>query len=181
PAELARRARDAGVRLVTTYGMSETCGGCVYDGVPLDGVKVETASDGRIRLAGPVLARGYRLRPDLTADAFDHGWFITADAGRIGSDGRLTVTGRMDEVAVTGGINVPLAVVDSAVSEHPLVSEACAVSVPDAEWGERIVVAVVPSDLGDLPGLESVRAHVLRGLPAAYAPKELIVVDVLPR
>ena len=181
PTELVERARQCGVRLVPTYGMSETCGGCVYNGVPLDGVKVETAGDGRIRLAGPMLARGYRLRPDLTADAFDHGWFITADAGRIGPDGRLEITGRMDEVAVTGGVNVPLAAVDAAVSEHPQVTEACAVALPDAEWGERIVVAVIAADPDDPPTLESVRTLILRGLPAAYAPKELIVVDDLPR
>jgi o-succinylbenzoate---CoA ligase len=181
PSELAEQARAAGVRLVTTYGMSETCGGCVYDGVPLDGVKVETADDGRIRLAGPVLARGYRLRPDLTADAFDHGWFVTADAGRFGLDGRLDVTGRMDDVAVTGGVNVPLAAVDAAVADHPQVAEACAVALPDAEWGERIAVALIAAAPGEPPTLDAIRAHVLRGLPAAYAPKELTVVDDLPR
>ncbi len=180
PAELVERARDAGVRLVTTYGMTETCGGCVYDGFPLDGVKAEVGADDRIRLAGPVLARGYRFRPDLTADAFADGWFVTLDAGRLGSDGRLHVTGRIDDVAVTGGVNVPLSVVDAAVADHPQVAEACAVTVPDVTWGERIVAGIV-ADGTAAPSLSAVREHVTRSLPAAYAPKELVVLDALPR
>src|SRR5690606_6266591 len=179
PAELVERARDAGVRLVTTYGMTETCGGCVYDGVPLDGVKVEVGADHRIRLAGPVLAHGYRLRPDLTADAFAHGWFITCDAGRLDIDGRLQVAGRIDDIAVTGGVNVPLSVVDAAVGDHPQVAEACAVAVPDVSWGEKIIAAIVAE--GPAPTLAAIREHVTRTLPAAYAPKELVVLDALPR
>jgi O-succinylbenzoic acid--CoA ligase len=177
--DLVARARSAGVELVTTYGMTETSGGCVYDGVPLDGVKVEVGPDGRIRLAGPMLANGYRLRPDLTSEAFAHGWFITSDAGRLDAAGKLHVTGRIDDMAITGGVNVPLAAVDSAVASHPNVAEACAVALPDAEWGERIVVAIV-ADSGGAPTLESVRAHVTKSLPTAYAPKELIVVETLP-
>ena len=177
--DLVARARGAGVEVVVTYGMTETCGGCVYDGVPLDGVEVEVGTDGRIRLAGPMLANGYRLRPDLTKDAFAHGWFITSDAGRLDAEGRLHVTGRIDDVAITGGVNVPLAAIDAAVASHPDVEEACAVAVPDAEWGERIVVAIVGAAEGP-PSLESVRTHVTKSLPSAYAPKELIVVDTLP-
>jgi O-succinylbenzoic acid--CoA ligase len=177
--DLVARARAAGVQLVTTYGMTETCGGCVYDGIALEGVKVEVGPDERIRLAGPMLAFGYRLRPELTSDAFAHGWFITADAGRIDADGRLHVIGRIDDIAITGGVNVPLAAVDAAVTSHPEVENACAVALPDAEWGERIVVAVVAA-AGCSPTLKSVRAHVMKSLPTAYAPKELIVVDALP-
>jgi O-succinylbenzoic acid--CoA ligase len=159
--------------------MTETCGGCVYDGLALDGMKVEVGPDGRIRLAGPMLALGYRLRPDLTSDAFAHGWFITADAGRTDAEGKLHVIGRIDDIAITGGVNVPLSAVDIAVTSHPEVEHACAVALPDAEWGERIVVAVVAGP-GCSPTLESVRAHVMKSLPAAFAPKELIVVDALP-
>ncbi len=176
---LIAQARAAGVQLITTYGMTETCGGCVYDGFPLDGVKVEIAPDGRIQLAGPMLASGYRLQPDPTTDAFAHGWFITSDAGRLDAEGKLHVTGRIDDMAITGGVNIPLAAVDTAVASHPEVEEACAVALPDAEWGERIVVAVV-AGAGGPPTLESVRDHVTRSLPTPYAPKELIVVDALP-
>lgn len=177
--DLIAQARAAGVHLVATYGMTETCGGCIYDGVPLDGVKVEIGTDGRIRLAGPMLASGYRLRPDLTSDAFAHGWFITSDAGRLDAEGRLHVIGRVDDMAITGGVNVPLAAVDAAVASHPDIIDGCAVALPDAEWGERIVVAIVAGTDGP-PSLESVRAHVMKSLPTAYAPKELIVVDTLP-
>jgi O-succinylbenzoic acid--CoA ligase len=177
--DLITRARAAGIQLVPTYGTTETCGGCVYDGIALEGVKVEVGPDERIRLAGPMLALGYRLRPELTNDAFAHGWFVTADAGRIDADGRLHVIGRIDDIAITGGVNVPLAAVDAAVTSHPEVENACAVALPDAEWGERIVVAVVAA-AGCSPTLKSVRAHVMKSLPTAYAPKELIVVDALP-
>lgn len=176
---LLDRARKAGVEIVTTYGMTETCGGCVYDGVPLDGVRVELAADGRIRLAGPTLAHGYRLRPDLD-DAFGDGWFTTSDLGSLDGDGRLTVLGRADDVAVSGGENVPLAAVDLAVASHPDVAEALSVAVPDAEWGERVVVAVVPADPGQPPSLDDIRAHVRERHPVAYAPKELHVLDALP-
>ena len=86
PPALLARARDAGVRAVTTYGMSETCGGCVYDGVPLDGTTVRADLDGRLWLGGPTLATGYLGRPDLTAAAFQAAedgirWFRTDDVG----------------------------------------------------------------------------------------------------
>jgi len=177
---LLDRAREAGVRVVTTYGMTETCGGCVYDGFPLDGIRLATTDDGRVRVAGPTLARGYRLRPDLTAEAFADGWFTTADVGRVHPDGRLEVCGRVDDVAVSGGVNVPLAAVDAVVGEHPGVAAVVAVALPDDDWGQRVVAVLVPRDPDHPPTLESVRAHVTRRAPAAHAPKELVVVDELP-
>ncbi|MBD0293463.1 MAG: AMP-binding protein [Jiangellaceae bacterium] len=180
PPVLLERARATGVRLVTSYGMTETCGGCVYNGVPLDGVRVETTADRRVRIAGPVLAHGYRLRPDLTAAAFRDGWFTTSDLGRMDDTGRLHIFGRMDDVAVSGGVNVPLPAVDELLAQHPAVAAAAAVAVPDADWGQRIVAAVVAADPAVPPSLESIRAHVLRTAPAAYAPKSVLVVDALP-
>lgn len=179
--ELLDRARRAGVTIITTYGATETCGGCVYDGVPLDGVETDVRFDGRIRLRGPVLASGYRLNPELTEEAFAGGWFVTADIGHDTPDGRLEVVGRIDDVAVSGGVNVPLAAVDRHVASHPGVSEALAVALPDPEWGQRIVVAAVPRDPADPPRLQSIRAHVARNAPAAYCPKDLVIVDALPQ
>ena len=90
PAGLRAEAAAAGARVITTYGMSETCGGCVYDGEPLDGVSARIGPAGRIRLAGPVLFSGYRGRPGLTAAALDGGWFVTSDVGEVDARGRLT-------------------------------------------------------------------------------------------
>ncbi|NEE00314.1 AMP-binding protein [Phytoactinopolyspora halotolerans] len=178
--DLLERARDAGVTVVTTYGSTETAGGCVYDGVPLDDVEIDITDDGRIRLAGPMLASGYRLNSQLSADVFADGWFTTADAGHFTPDGRLEVVGRIDDVAVSGGVNVPLAAVDRLVAAHPAVREALAVAVPDPEWGQRVVVGVVAADPAHPPRLESIREHVIRQAPTAYAPKELIGLDRLP-
>lgn len=169
PAPLLARARAAGVRAVTTYGMSETSGGCVYDGVPLGGVRVRTADAGSsadaradqartgvVELSGPVLAEGYVGDPEATAAAFRTDpdgtrWFRTSDLGRLAGaahpDGvRLTVLGRADDVILTGGINVAPAAVEDVLTEH-LASlgapgEACVVGVPDAEWGQAVVAVV---------------------------------------
>jgi O-succinylbenzoic acid--CoA ligase len=177
PEALVARAREAGVRVVTTYGMSETSGGCVYDGEPLDGVRVDVTG-GVIRLGGPVLASGYRLRPDLTAAAFADGWFTTNDLGEL-RGGRLTVIGRADDVVVTGGEKVAPAAVEAALSTHPAVAEAVVVGVPDDEWGQR-VVAVVRLVPGARLALDEAREHVAAVLPRAAAPRELRVVDALP-
>ena len=174
PALLAQ-ARAAGVRVVTTYGMSETSGGCVYDGVPLDGVRVDVR-DGRVRLAGPVVARGYRLRPDLTRAVFDGDAFSTGDLGRL-DGGVLHVLGRADDVVVSGGHKVPPAAVEAALATHPSVVEAAVTGEPDPEWGARVVAHVVLR--GPLT-LAEVRDHVAASLPRAWAPRELREVAALP-
>jgi len=177
PAALLAEARAAGVLVVTTYGMSETSGGCVYDGTPLDGVEVRLEA-GRVVLSGTVVARGYRLRPDLTALCFrGDGGFTTSDLGRLRQDGTLQVLGRADDVIVTGGENVPPAAVVARLEEHPAVVEVAVVGVPDPEWGERVVaVAVLSAELS----LAQAREHVALRLPRAYAPRELRVVPSLP-
>lgn len=182
PERLLDDARRAGVTVLTTYGMSETCGGCVYDGRPLDGVVADVRADGRIRLAGPVLAAGYRLRPDLTAAAFtvDAGrrWHVTPDVGRLADDGTLEVLGRADDVAVSGGVNVPLAAVERALAAHPDVTGVACLAAPDPEWGERVVAFVTVA--GRAPTLAELRDHVAATRPRAWAPRELVVLDELP-
>jgi o-succinylbenzoate---CoA ligase len=174
---LLTRARDAGVRVVTTYGMTETAGGCVYDGVPLDGVRVRVR-DGGVELAGPVLASGYRLDPGATAEAFADGWFRTRDAGRL-DDGRLTVTGRLDDVVVTGGVNVAPQAVEAVLREHPDVADAVVFGRPDDEWDTRVVAAVVPA-AGASPALPELRTWVVERLGAPAAPRELHLIDTVP-
>ncbi|MGH3423998.1 MAG: AMP-binding protein, partial [Nocardioidaceae bacterium] len=180
PPGLVDRAR-AVTTVLTTYGMSETCGGCVYDGVPLAGVSAEIGADGRVRLSGPVLAAGYRLRPDLTAKAFEtragQRWHVTPDLGRWADD-TLQVLGRADDVAVCGGVKVPLQAVEQAVTEHPGLAAGACVAVADAEWGERVVAHVVARSAP--PSLEELRDHVARTLPRTWAPRELVVRAELP-
>jgi O-succinylbenzoic acid--CoA ligase len=175
PALLAR-ARAEGVAVVTTYGMTETAGGCVYDGRPLAGVGVRV-TDG-VELAGPQLALGYRLDPAATAEAFQDGWFRTRDAGTL-DHGRLTVHGRLDDVVISGGVNVVPAAVEAALREHPDVADAVVFGRPDDEWGQRVVAAVVPT-AGRLPDLDGLRSWVAARLGAPAAPRALHLLDVLP-
>ncbi|HWC80932.1 MAG TPA: AMP-binding protein [Pseudonocardiaceae bacterium] len=143
--QLGDRAADAGVRVVRAYGMSETASGCVYDGMPLDGVRVRLAGDaGRVEISGPVLANGYRRAPELTAAAFVDGWFVTGDAGVRHADGRLEILGRTDDLINTGGVKVAPVLVERALGAVAGVREACVVGVPDERWGQAVVAAVVP-------------------------------------
>jgi O-succinylbenzoic acid--CoA ligase len=175
---LRARCVDAGVRVVHTYGMSETCGGCVYDGVALDGVAVRVAADGRVHLAGPVLFDGYDGDPEATAQVLRDGWFVTSDLGRVDDDGRLQVLGRVDDVVVSGGINVALPAVTQALAGLEGVRDAVAVGVPDAEWGHAVVACLVPS--GPVPSLADVREHVAASLPRTWAPRAVVALDALP-
>ncbi|TFV76965.1 AMP-dependent synthetase [Blastococcus sp. CT_GayMR19] len=176
PALLAR-ARAKGVAVVTTYGMTETAGGCVYDGRPLAGVGMRVTDC--VELAGPQLASGYRLDPAATAEAFRDGWFRTRDAGTLDDGGRLTVHGRLDDVVISGGVNVAPAAVEAALREHPDVADAVVFGRPDAEWGQRVVAAVVPA-AGAAPSLEALRPWVTQRLGAPAAPRALEVVDAFP-
>jgi o-succinylbenzoate---CoA ligase len=173
--DLRRRAEDAGVRVVATYGSSETAGGCVYDGVPLDGVAVAVGAEGRIRIAGPVLFDGYDGDPALTAASLVDGWFLTSDAGRLDEDGRLQVLGRLDDVVVSGGVKVPLPAVAARLRAHPDVAAAEVLGVEDPEWGQRVVAFVVGAlDRG------AARDWVAERHPRSWAPRDVVVVDALP-
>ena len=176
-AGLLARAWREGVPVVTTYGMTETAGGCVYDGEPLDGVRVRV-TDG-VELAGPTLALGYRLDPAATEAAFVGGWFRTRDAGALDADGRLTVTGRLDDVVITGGVNVAPAAVEAALREHPDVADAVVFGRPDPTWGQRVVAAVVPAP-GATPELPTLRDWVADRLGRPAAPRQLHVLRAVP-
>lgn len=175
---LLTRAREAGLRVVRTYGMTETAGGCVYEGISLPGVDVELEADGRIRIAGQMLASGYLGRPELTDERFvQQGttrWLRTDDLGEI-SHGNLRVLGRLDDVIITGGENVAPAVVEAAIESLPGVEDVVVVGVPDAEWGQRIVALVVgPADPA------TVRAHVAEQCGRAAVPKAIHTVEAVP-
>ncbi|WP_228489120.1 AMP-binding protein [Raineyella fluvialis] len=178
PALLAH-LRAAGLRLVTTYGMSETSGGCVYDGRPLDGVDVRAQADGRLAICGPVLFSGYLGRPDLTAEVLrvDDGrpTLLTGDRGEVAPDGTVRVLGRLDDVVISGGLNVDLAAVQVAVRRVLGTSDAVALGVPDSVWGTRVVVVTtVRTSLAQLrDALSPVLAH-------HALPRGLSRLDVLP-
>jgi o-succinylbenzoate---CoA ligase len=180
PATLLAAARAAGARVVTTYGMTETCGGCVYDGVLLDGVLVRTGDGGLIHIGGPVVFSGYRNRPDLTASALDGGWFVTADVGQLNPDGHLAVRGRADEMINTGGDKVAPAEVVAILEECPGVREAAVFGEPDPEWGERVTAAVVATNPAAPPRLAELRAAVRQRMPAYATPKALLLVPAIP-
>lgn len=136
-ASLAEQARAAGIRLVVTYGMTETCGGCVYDGVPIGGAEIEVAPDGRITLSGPMVALGY-----AGSEPFE-GRFVTADAGKLAREvdtgrERLDVLGRIDGAVTTGGVTVIPEVVEAEM-ERAGFGASIVVGVPDATWGQALV------------------------------------------
>ncbi|EID16149.1 o-succinylbenzoate--CoA ligase [Mycolicibacterium phlei] len=179
PAGVAEKAAAAGIPVVRTYGMSETAGGCVYDGLPLDGVRVRI-DDGRVVLGGPTVAKGYRnpVTPDPFAEL---GWFRTDDVGTVDDSGRLTVLGRADDAISTGGLTVMPHLVESAIGTHEAVAECAVFGVPDERLGQRVVAAVVVAPGHDAPTVADLRAHVGARMDATAAPREIHVVDELPR
>ncbi|MEV5323449.1 AMP-binding protein [Nonomuraea fastidiosa] len=174
---LLERARELGARVVTTYGSSETSGGCVYDGRPLDGVDVKIGDDGLIRIAGPVLFSGYRF--DRPPAPLDGGWFVTSDLGDL-DGGRLRVLGRADDVINTGGEKVVAGVVTAVLATHPEVADVAVIGVPDPEWGELVTAVVVPADPDAPPTLSQLRAYCRDRLPPHAAPRDLRLMSRLP-
>lgn len=174
-----RAARAAGVKVVTSYGMTETCGGFVLDGIPVPGARVKVAADGEILVQGPMLTSGYRLDPVGTRAALRDGWFHTGDVGAIDEAATLHVVGRRDDVIVTGGEKVVPSDVERALGSHPALREAVVVGVPDDEWGEAVVAFVVAD--GPSPSTAELQALVARHGPRHWVPKEIRVTDDLPR
>lgn len=173
-AEVRERAEEQGIRVVQTYGMSETCGGCVYDGRPLAGVEVRIGGDEQVLLRGPVLFDGYDGEPERTAAAFRDGWFVTSDIGHWTPEGHLAIDCRVDDVVISGGVKVPGPAVARALLGHPLVNEVEVVGVPDDEWGQRVVAVVTASGPVELDELRDLVE------PRSWAPRQLVLVDALP-
>jgi O-succinylbenzoic acid--CoA ligase len=172
---LLERAKDAGVTLVRTYGMTETCGGCVYDGVPLPGVDVTVGADGVVRIAGPVLFDGYR---DGGASGLSGGALTTSDLGHWDDAGLLHVDGRLDNVVISGGVNVPAETVERALASVDGIGDVAVVGITDAEWGERVVAVVTGADV---PPLESLRGALREQLPDSWLPRQVVRLDALPQ
>jgi O-succinylbenzoic acid--CoA ligase len=182
PGDLLAEARRAGWRVVTTYGMSETCGGCVYDGVPLEGVRVRLSEpDSVIEIAGPVLFSGYLgpLSPGPAREPRDV-WFRTSDLGSWAADGRLLVRGRADDLINSGGEKVFPGEIEAALGRCAGVADVVVIGLPDAEWGEAVTAFVVPADAADPPDLGRLKSHVRQVLSAHAAPRRLVVVPEFP-
>jgi o-succinylbenzoate---CoA ligase len=184
PDGLVARGAGRGVRIVRTYGMTETCGGCVYDGLPLPGVRVAIGVGGLIRLAGPLLARGYlgeqpHTGPPSANPGFSGAWFTSSDLGHLDSAGVLHVLGRADDVIISGGVNVAPQSVEAVLSGHPGIAESAVIGRPDPEWGQEVVAVLVPKgaplDPAELRGLVTTR------LGRAHAPRDFLIVEALPR
>ena len=179
PRPVLDAAASAGITVVRTYGMSETAGGCVYDGVPLDGVRLRVDADGRIVLGGATLANGYRNPPDPDPFA-EPGWFRTDDIGAVDDSGVLSVLGRADEAISTGGLTVLPQPVEAALRTHPAVADCAVFGLDDERLGQRVVAAIVVADGCAPPSLDTLRAHVMHTLDRTAAPRELHIVDALP-
>lgn len=206
-AQLLEQAKAAGIKVVTTYGMSETCGGCVYDGQPLPGVSMDVdQATGAIWLSGPMLATGYLGDEELTKRCFvsrpqahcgggagsgagagepARRWFITSDRGQI-VDGRLQVLGRLDDVIISGGIKVEPGPIEALLALNPLVSECAVVGLPDPTWGQAVTAVVVPASTPGLGRVDQgaivaqIRVYLEQKLSGAQCPKQVLLADALP-
>lgn len=179
---LLRQAREAGVSVVTTYGSTETCGGCVYDGQPLEGVEV-AIEDGRILLGGGVVADGYLDDPQRSAATFrEHQgkrWYRTEDLGEFDDAGRLRVLGRADDVIITGGLKVSAAALTDQLQQLPGVRELFVTGADDPEWGQRVVAAVV-LEPGSDAGETTLRAAAKELVAPHAVPKRMLVMSEFP-
>ena len=165
--ELRAQGVAAGINVVTTYGMSETSGGCVYDGIALDGVAFEITSDGRIKISGPVLAEVER----------ENGWFVTNDLGKI-VDGKLQIIGRTDDVIISGGENISLKAIEEQINREFPELLVAAFSTPDNKWGQALHIAVQSQD-------ENIKSEIsevlIKSIGNHAKPKSVLLLDKLPQ
>ena len=166
--------------VVTTYGMTETGGGVVYNGQPLDNVEIRIV-DGEIYLRCPMLMRAYR---DDQTISIEDGWYATGDIGETDDNGKLSVHGRQSDMIITGGENVWPSVVENSLASHPIVDQVFVRGMPDTTWGQRVVVYVVLNDsaqTSEAKLLSDLREHVKQSLPAFCAPQQIVVLAEIPR
>ena len=181
PAALLDAAREAGLKVVTTYGSAETCGGCVYDGSPLDGVRIMLDDDGQVLLGGDTVASGYLDAPEATAEAFfeEDGtrWYRTNDLGELAPDGTLTVLGRADDVIITGGVKASAAFIQAELEKFDGVTAAFVAGVPSREWGQAVAAYVAVEDSSP-ESIADYKAHCQESL-GNLAPKTVLTTDGL--
>lgn len=187
-AELIECARANGIRIVATYGMTETCGGCVYDGVPQAGVEVRVVDregQSRIAIAGAPLMTRYLDGDSPFFEESGRTWLLTGDVGRINGGGIVSVHGRTDDVIVTGGLSVAPVPVQDALLSSPELTDAWVTSTPDEKWGHVITALIVPHHLptnhSEMEELSKrLRTHVGETIGRAHAPRRFVALEHLP-
>ena len=172
---VSQLAKEARINVVTTYGMTETCGGCVYNGTPISGVEVDTR-DGRIRIKSPTIASTYLNDEEAWNNAMDDGWFVTNDLGTL-VDGKLTVAGRADDVMISGGEKISLSAIEHALQKKFTENEFAAFGVPDAEWGSALHIAIAGDNLVSTQELSS---YLEENLGVVAKPKGFLILSTLP-
>jgi O-succinylbenzoic acid--CoA ligase len=181
-AGLAELAAGRGGRTVSTYGLTETCGGIAYGGRLFDGTRARIASNGGIELHGPTIMEGYRHDPAATAAAFTlDGWLRTGDAGEVERDGRLRVDGRSDEAIRTGAETVWPEEVEIALRDHRKVKDVAVTGRPHPEWGQQVVAFVVPMQSDDPPSLEELREHAAERIARFKSPRAVVLMSDISR
>jgi len=171
----ARPPADRPPHCIATYGLTETGSGVVYNGKPLNSVEIEIR-DGEVHVRGPMLLRCYR---DGTSPLTRDGWLPTGDLGFLRDDGSLHVEGRRGDVINTGGEKVWPDDVERQLIQHPDIHDVAVTGLPDNEWGQ-IVAAFVVSARPNL-SLDEIRAHCRAQLPGYALPKQLELVEAIPR
>ena len=172
--------------------MTETCGGCVYDGIPLPGIMVRTLEwDGaeRVAIAGPVLLTRYLDQDSTFHDEAGTRWFISGDTGLIDAGGRLKVMGRADDMIISGGLNIPPIRVDDALKNVPGVKDAWSVGLDDEKWGQVLSCLIVPEDMTSFPPPaqfvehwgHTIREAVANQIGRPQAPHRIIFVPEIPQ
>ena len=187
PQPMLQRLRELGVKVSVSYGMTETCGGCVFDGSPLDGVAIslgtkDDVEPGRITISGPVAASGYRLRPDLDAISFISGRVQTHDVGKLDASGLLHILWRLDDVVTVGGVNVALSAVESLMRHHPAIEDVAVIDVQDELWGSIPIAYVVSrlhlSNTSSL--IDELQSTVRNQIGRSAVPRTIQFVEALP-
>ena len=175
--DLYQNAIAQDINIVCTYGMSETSGGCVYEGQPLGDTKVRISSQGLIEISGPTLATTYLGNEALWNSQLTDGWFTTTDLGEIDSQGRLTILGRADDICNSGGEKISLSLVEKVLVDNFPSAQWAAIAVDDQKWGQRLVVCAAGSQLPTTPEISSL---IETSLGEIAKPKQILHLDQLP-